>query len=161
MDNNPAPVPADGDAAPDFTLPSDDGQEISLKSLRGKNVVLYFYPKDDTPGCTTESCDFRDRIKDFGKLDAVVLGVSKDNLKKHARFREKYSLNFPLLSDEEGEICAKYGVWKEKSMYGKKYMGIERSTFLIDRKGKIAKSWRKVSITGHAENVRQEAAKLK
>jgi peroxiredoxin Q/BCP len=153
--------PDTGDAAPDFTLPSDDGSRISLKDLRGKNVVLYFYPKDDTPGCTTESCDFRDRVESFGEMDAVVIGVSKDSLKSHGKFRDKYGLNFPLLSDENGEVCAKYGVWKEKSMYGKKYMGIERSTFIIDKKGKIAKSWRKVSVTDHAKEVQDTVSKLK
>jgi peroxiredoxin Q/BCP len=152
--------PEAGDKAPDFTLPCDEGGDVSLSGLKGKNVVLYFYPKDDTSGCTAESCDFRDRLGDFGKMDAVILGVSKDSLKSHAKFRDKHGLNFPLLSDENGETCAKYGVWKEKSMYGRKYMGIERSTFLIGRDGKVVKAWRKVSVPGHAEDVQKAVAEL-
>lgn len=150
----------EGQMAPDFTVPSDKGGMESLNAHRGKPVILYFYPKDDTPGCTQQACDFRDTIKDFGKLGAVVLGVSKDSLKKHEKFRDKFELNFPLLSDEDGALCEAYGVWVEKSMYGKKYMGIDRSTFLIDSNGKIHRIWRKVKVPGHVEDVRQALAAL-
>ena len=126
-----------GDPAPDFKLMSDEGKEVSLKDLRGKKVVLYFYPKDDTSGCTKEACSFRDNIKLFEKKNAVIIGVSKDSVKSHKKFKNKFDLNFPLLSDETKEMIGAYGVWKEKSMYGKKYMGIERTTFIIDEKGKI------------------------
>lgn len=143
-----------GSAAPDFTLTADDGRSVSLRDFAGKRVVLYFYPKDDTPGCTQESCDFRDTLSDFSALDAGVLGVSKDSLKSHGAFRDKYGLTFPLLSDPDGAVCAAYGVWAEKSMYGKKYFGIERSTFLIGADGKILALWRKVSVPGHVAAVR-------
>jgi peroxiredoxin Q/BCP len=142
-----------GQAAPDFTLPTDGGGEISLSKLKGQKVVVYFYPKDDTPGCTAESCGFRDAMPDFKTLNAQIIGVSKCSVKKHDAFKAKYELNFPLASDENGNVCEMYGVWAEKSMYGKKYMGIERSTFLIDEQGKIAAIWRKVSVTGHVEEV--------
>jgi thioredoxin-dependent peroxiredoxin len=145
------PVP--GDKAPSFDVAADGGGRISLSSLKGRNVVLYFYPKDDTPGCTTESCAFRDNLKAFEKLDAAIVGVSKDSPESHDRFKAKFRLNFPLASDEDGSVCEAYGVWKEKSMYGKKYMGIERSTFLIDGKGVIRHVWRKVKVEGHAEEV--------
>src|SRR5262245_19239235 len=117
-----------GQPAPDFTMPTDGGGGISLKSLRGKKVVLYFYPKDDTPGCTTESCAFRDNIKDFEKMNVQIIGVSRDTPESHDKFKEKYGLNFPLASDIDGKVCEAYGVWVEKNMYGKKSMGIERST---------------------------------
>lgn len=143
-----------GQVAPDFTLPTDGDGHVTLSSLRGRNVVLYFYPKDDTPGCTSEACGFRDNLPDFEKLNAAVIGVSKCSVKKHDKFKEKYALNFPLASDENGEVCESYGVWIEKSMYGRKYMGIDRSTFLIDSDGKIANIWRKVSVTGHVDAVR-------
>ena len=144
----------EGDKAPAFTLPSDEGEAISLKDFKGKSsVILYFYPKDLTPGCTTEACDFRDWTSDFKKKKTVVLGVSRDPIAKHEKFREKYQLNFPLLSDENGEVCEAYGVWKEKSLYGKKFMGIERTTFLIDPQGKIKKIYAKVKVAGHAEAV--------
>jgi len=149
-----------GDKAPAFSLPADSGEVISLSGLKGKNVVLYFYPKDDTSGCTIEAKDFRDLSAAFGKANTVVLGVSKDSLKSHCKFRDKYELNFNLLSDEEGKACEAYGTWVEKSMYGKKYMGIQRATFLIDAAGKIAKIWPKVSVTGHAAEVLKEAQKL-
>ena len=142
-----------GQVAPLFTLFSDEGSEISLLDLRGKNVVLYFYPKDDTPGCTIEAQDFAKKIKEFEKLDCVVLGVSKDNLDSHCKFIEKYNLNFNLLSDETSELCQKYGVIKQKSMFGKKYFGIDRSTFLIDKIGKIVEIWHSVKVSGHVENV--------
>ena len=141
-----------GKAAPAFTMPMDDGSTLSLKTLRGKNVVLYFYPKDDTTGCTAEACDFRDRMTAF--KGAVVIGVSKDPVKSHVKFKAKYALNFPLASDDSG-VCEAYGVWKEKSMYGRKYMGVERSTFIIDKGGVVRAEWRKVSVTGHAEEVKQ------
>lgn len=142
-----------GDIAPDFKLPSDGGGEVTLSALRGQKVVLYFYPKDDTPGCTTESCGFRDALPDFQKLNTVVIGISKCSVKSHDRFKVKYALNFPLVSDADGAVCEAYGTWVEKSMYGKKYMGIERSTFLIDENGKVAALWRKVSVTEHVEEV--------
>ena len=139
--------------APSFNLPCDDGVVIDLSELRGKNVVLYFYPKDDTPGCTIEAQDFTADIEKFKKLDSVVLGVSRDSIKSHCKFIEKYNINFNLISDEGGELCSKYGVLKEKSMFGKKYMGIQRSTFVIDKKGNIAKVWRNVKVNGHVNDV--------
>lgn len=148
----------EGDTAPDFTMPTDGGGTISLSALKGRPVVLYFYPKDDTPGCTKEACGFRDQLPDFSALDAEVIGVSKDTVAKHDKFKAKYDLTFPLAADEDGSVCEAYGTWVEKSMYGKKYMGIDRATFLIDREGKIAKIWRKVKVPGHVEAV-LEAAK--
>ena len=142
-----------GDKAPDFTLPTDGSGELSLSSLKGRKVVLYFYPKDDTSGCTKEAIGFRDALADFEKAGATVVGVSKDSPAKHDKFKAKYDLNFPLAADEEGKVCAAYGVWVEKSMYGRKYMGIERSTFLIGAGGKIARAWRKVKIPGHVDEV--------
>jgi peroxiredoxin Q/BCP len=142
-----------GQIAPDFSLMSDENSEIVLSELKGKNVVLYFYPKDDTPGCTIEAQDFTKKIKEFEKLDCIVLGISKDNVASHCKFIDKYNLAFNLLADETAEICKKYGVIKEKSMFGKKYMGIDRSTFLIDKMGKIAKIWRAVKVNGHVEEV--------
>ncbi|HSH75691.1 MAG TPA: thioredoxin-dependent thiol peroxidase [Longimicrobiales bacterium] len=139
-----------GSSAPDFTLPSDDGGEVTLSSFRGKKVVLYFYPKDDTPGCTTQACDFRDALPSFEGVEAVVLGVSPDTTESHGRFRQKFDLNFPLLADEGHTVSEAYGVWQEKSMYGRKFMGIERSTFLIDEKGTVVGVWRKVRPKGHA-----------
>lgn len=143
----------EGDKAPAFTLPSDEGGKTSLKDLKGKTVVLYFYPKDLTPGCTTQACDFRDWAGEFKKKKAVILGVSRDTLDKHGKFREKHRLNFPLLADEDGKVCNAYGVWKEKSLYGRKFMGIERTTFVIDPQGKIAKIYPKVKVTDHVEKV--------
>ena len=142
-----------GDAAPAFTMPTDGAGSISLKDLAGKKVILYFYPKDDTSGCTAQACGFRDALPDFGKLDAVVIGVSKDSVASHDKFKKKYDLPFTLGSDENSGVCEAYGVWVEKSMYGKKYMGIERTTFLIDAKGKIAQIWRKVKVPGHVDAV--------
>ncbi len=150
-----------GDKAPGFTLPTDGGGEISLSDFKGKPVVLYFYPKDDTSGCTAEACAFRDALPDFSKVKAEVIGISRDPVKKHDKFKKKYALNFPLASDEEGEVCEAYGTWVEKSMYGRKYMGIERSTFLIDGKGVIREVWRKVKVPGHAEEVLKAAKALK
>ena len=149
-----------GDSAPDFTLPGDGGGEVSLSALRGKKVILYFYPKDMTPGCTTESCDFRDALPDFSAFDATVIGLSRDSAERHDKFKAKYDLNFPLAADEEGTVCEAYGVWVEKSMYGRKYMGIERSTFLVDGDGVVRQVWRKVKVKGHAEAVLQEAKAL-
>lgn len=142
-----------GDKAPAFTAESDTGETFSLSSMKGKPFVLYFYPKDDTSGCTAQACSFTENIKSFDKLGITVLGVSKDSLEKHAKFRAKYSLNFPLLSDADGKLCEAYGTWIEKSMYGKKYMGIDRSTFLIGADGKIQSIWRKVKVPGHIEAV--------
>lgn len=142
-----------GDKAPDFSLASDEGEMISLQSLLGKKLVLYFYPKDNTPGCTLESCGFNEALDQFLALGVRVIGVSKDSLESHAKFRKNYSLRFPLLADVDGELCRLYGVLAEKSMFGKKYVGIERSTFLIDKAGMIREIWRKVSVTGHIKQV--------
>jgi len=143
----------EGDNAPDFALPSSTGESVKLSSLRGKQVVLYFYPRDDTPGCTVEACSFRDNMPKFDRIDAVVLGVSKDSLDSHARFINKYSLNFTLLSDRDGVAHKLYDTWKQKVLYGKKYMGTERSTFIIDADGKIKKIFRKVNPQGHEADV--------
>ena len=142
-----------GDKAPDFTLPTDGNASVSLAKLRGKPVVLYFYPKDDTSGCTAEACGFRDNAAAFKKLKAQVVGVSKDSVASHDKFKKKYSLTFPLVSDADGKICGKYGTWVEKSLYGRKYMGIERATFLIDKTGTVAKVWHKVKVPGHVDEV--------
>ena len=148
----------EGQKAPDFTLPSSEGGEVSLKDLRGKNVVLYFYPKDDTPGCTKEACAFRDNLPRFGAMDSAILGVSKDSLDSHEGFIKKYGLNFTLLSDEDLKVHNLYDTWKEKNLYGKKYMGTERSTFVIDESGKIKKIFRKVSVDGHEKQVLEALA---
>jgi thioredoxin-dependent peroxiredoxin len=142
-----------GDGAPDFELPSSAGKPIRLSSLRGKQVVLYFYPKDDTPGCTVEACAFRDNLPKFDRLDAVVLGISKDSLDSHAKFIDKFSLNFTLLSDEDLKAHGLYDTWKEKNNYGRTYMGTERSTFVIGADGKIKKIFRKVTPKGHEAEV--------
>lgn len=142
-----------GSQAPDFTLSSDADGIVTLSKLKGKKVVLYFYPKDNTSGCTKQACEFRDSLSTFNQKDIIVLGVSKDSLKSHANFRTKQDLNFPLLSDESGEVCEKYDVWVEKSMYGRKYMGIDRSTFLIDENGIVQEIWRKVKVTNHVADV--------
>lgn len=149
-----------GDKAPSFNLPTDGGGNISLKDLKGEAVILYFYPKDDTSGCTAEACAFRDALPDFSKAKAKVVGISKDPVKKHDKFKEKYELTFPLASDEDGAVCADYGTWVEKSMYGRKYMGIDRSTFLIDGKGVIRAIWRKVKVPGHVDEVLKAAQEL-
>lgn len=149
-----------GNKAPLFALKNEKNQEISLSDLKGKNIVLYFYPKDDTPGCTIEAQDFTKRIKEFEKLNTIILGVSKDSCEKHTKFIEKYNLAFSLLVDEEAELCKKYDVIKEKSMFGKKYLGIDRSTFLINKIGKIAKIWRSVKVNGHVEEVLKEVKTL-
>lgn len=142
-----------GDKAPPFVLPADDGSTIALHDLKGKKVVLYFYPKDDTSGCTKEACGFRDSWRDVQRLGAVVLGVSPDGVTSHAKFKQKYSLPFPLLADERHEVAEAYGVWGEKSMYGRKYMGVLRSTFVIDEQGRIARVFEKVKPEGHAAEV--------
>ena len=149
-----------GDRVPDFALPSDDGAEVSLSSLRGSKVVLYFYPKDDTPGCTREACGFRDAFPDFSEIDAKIVGVSKDSVARHRKFKAKNDLPFALLSDEGGEVCEAFGAWTEKSMYGRKFMGIERSTFLIDETGTLRAEWRKVKVPGHVEKVIAAAREL-
>jgi peroxiredoxin Q/BCP len=148
----------EGSLAPEFTLPSSTGKDVSLRGLRGKNVVLYFYPKDDTSGCTREACSFRDNLPSFQKLDAVVLGVSKDPMDSHQSFIKKYGLNFTLLSDEDLKVHHLYDTWKEKNTYGKKYMGTERSTFVIGADGKIKKIFRKVNVDGHEKQVLEALA---
>jgi len=142
-----------GDKAPAFKLPSDSGEVVSLSDFKGKTVVLYFYPKDMTPGCTTEACDFRDRVQKFKNKKTFILGISRDSVERHAKFKEKYELNFPLLSDENGKTCEAYGVWKEKSLYGRKFMGIERTTFVIGGNGKIIDVVNKVKVNGHADDI--------
>jgi peroxiredoxin Q/BCP len=142
-----------GDRAPRFSLESDDGTVVKLDGLKGKTVVLYFYPKDLTPGCTTEACDFRDLLPKFRRQDAVVLGVSRDSVERHRKFKDKYSLPFPLLSDEDGRVCEAYGVWKQKSLYGRKFMGIERTTFVIGPDGRISDVYEKVKVNGHAAKI--------
>jgi len=142
-----------GDLAPDFTAPTQDGSPLTLSSLRGAPVVVYFYPKDDTPGCTQEAKDFTEMGAEFAAAGAKVIGISKDSVKKHEKFALKYDLGVTLVSDEGSDICERYGVWEQKSMYGKTYMGITRATFLIDAQGRIAQIWPKVSVKGHAEEV--------
>jgi len=142
-----------GDKAPEFSLPRDGGQTVNLSDFAGKRVVLYFYPRDDTTGCTKEAIGFTENVQAFAALDTVILGVSKDGVKKHDKFVAKHALKIALLSDEESDVCERYGVWVEKSMYGKTYMGIERATFLIDADGKIAQIWRRVRVPGHVDAV--------
>lgn len=142
-----------GDKAPDFTLPTDGAGTVRLSDLKGQDVVLYFYPKDDTSGCTAEACQFRDLFPKFGRSAAVVIGISRDSIASHDKFKKKYKLPFALAADEQGKVTERYGVWVQKSMYGRKYMGIERSTFLVDAKGVIRGIWRKVKVPGHAEEV--------
>jgi thioredoxin-dependent peroxiredoxin len=151
----------EGDAAPDFELPASGGRTVSRKALRGKPFLLYFYPKADTPGCTKEACAFQEALPQLGKIGIDVIGVSPDKMKPIEKFAEKYHLTFPLASDETHAVAEKYGTWVEKSMYGRKYMGIERSTFLIDKNGKIANAWRKVSVTNHAAEVMTAAKALR
>jgi peroxiredoxin Q/BCP len=142
-----------GDNAPDFTLPTDGNGSVSLSKLRGKAVVLYFYPKDDTSGCTAEACGFRDSFPDYGKTGAVVIGVSKDSVASHDKFKKKHGLPFMLASDSDGKVCEAYGTWIEKSMYGRKYMGIDRATFLINKDGILRGVWHKVKVPGHVAEV--------
>ncbi|NDF11270.1 MAG: peroxiredoxin [Proteobacteria bacterium] len=150
---NQARLLEEGDFAPDFTLDTDEGTKITLSKLRGQNVVLYFYPKDDTPGCTLEAKDFTTLHRDFERFETVIIGLSKDDVESHKKFKEKYCMPFTLASDMEGTVLEAYNVWVEKSMYGKSYMGIQRDTYLIDKKGVIQKIWRKVKVEGHAQEV--------
>jgi peroxiredoxin Q/BCP len=150
----------EGDQLPEFSLQADDGTVVTADSLRGKNTILYFYPKDDTSGCTKEACDFRDAFPRFGKTNAQVVGVSPDNLESHRKFKKKYQLPFQLLADEGHELANALGVWKEKSMYGKKYMGVERTTVLIDRHGRVARIFPKVRVPGHVEEVEAALGEL-
>jgi peroxiredoxin Q/BCP len=151
---------AEGDKAPNFSLEADDGTTVSRDSLAGKNVVLFFYPKDDTSGCTKEACDFRDAFPRFGKFDAEVIGVSPDGIESHRKFKQKYQLPFRLLSDEGHKVADLFGVWTEKSMYGRKYMGIERTTMIIDRKGRVVRIFPKVKVPGHALEVEEAVREL-
>ena len=150
----------DGDKVPDFSLKADDGTTVTPASLAGKKVVLFFYPKDDTPGCTKEACGFRDAFPQFGKIDAVGLGVSPDSLESHRKFKQKHQLPFRLLSDEGHRLADAFGVWKQKSMYGLKFMGIERTTVIIDRKGRVARIFPKVKVPGHVEDVEKAVREL-
>ena len=151
---------AKGDAAPDFTLPRDGGAQTSLSELKGKPVVLFFYPKDDTSGCTAEAVDFTRLKPEFDKLGVALVGMSPDSVRSHDKFKAKHGIAVTLVADEEKTTLQAYGVWTEKSMYGRKYMGVERSTFLIDREGRVAEAWRKVKVPGHAEEVLAAAARL-
>ena len=154
-------IPEVGKRAPAFHLPAHPEGRIRLSQFKGeKNVVVYFYPKDDTPGCTTEACGFRDDLQAFEAADTVILGISPDSVASHEKFAKKYDLTFPLLADEDHKICEKYGVWVEKNMYGRKYMGVHRATFLIDKQGKIAAAWPKVKVKGHVEAVAAAVAEL-
>ncbi|WPB78501.1 thioredoxin-dependent thiol peroxidase [Archangium violaceum] len=149
------PIPQTGHPAPDFQLKDQNGNDVKLSRLRGKNVVLYFYPKDDTPGCTREACDFRDEHSALEAAGAVVLGVSPDDTKSHQKFATKFSLPFPLLADTERQVCDAYGVWGEKSLYGRKFLGVTRATFLIDTEGNVARVWPKVKVDGHVKEILQ------
>jgi peroxiredoxin Q/BCP len=149
-----------GQPAPDFTAATDGAGEITLSALRGRKVVLYFYPKDDTPGCTTEACGFRDALPDFSGIDAEIVGVSRDSVARHDKFKAKYELPFTLAADEDGEICEAYGTWVEKMNYGKTYMGIERATFLIDAEGVVRRIWRKVKVKDHVADVLAAAKEI-
>ena len=151
---------AEGQPAPDFTLTADDGTEVSLSGLRGSPVVLYFYPRDDTPGCTKEACSFRDRRNDLAELGVRVLGVSPDDVASHQRFRDKFSLNFPLLADVDHQVAEQYGAWREKTRFGKTSLGVQRSTYLIDRDGIVRKVWKNVSVDGHDAEVIEAIGKL-
>lgn len=155
-------VPKVGTTAPAFSLPAFPSGTVKLSQFKGKqNVILYFYPRDNTPGCTTEACDFRDSIARFNKADTAVLGISTDSVASHEKFSDKFELPFPLLADEDHEVAEKYGVWVEKSNYGKKYMGIQRATFLINKAGKVAAVWPKVKVDGHVAEVAEALAELK
>ncbi len=145
-----------GDPAPNFDLPAAGGGRVSLSTLKGKRAVLYFYPKDDTPGCTQEALNFTEKAKAFASAKVMVIGVSRDSVEKHDKFAAKHGLSLILASDEDGKVCERYGVWKEKSLYGRTFMGIERSTFLIDPAGKLQRIWRKVRVSGHVDEVLEE-----
>jgi peroxiredoxin Q/BCP len=149
-----------GSRAPAFSLPATVVGKVSRAALKGKPYVLYFYPKDDTSGCTAEACAFQEALPALGKLGVTVIGVSKDSIASHEKFAKKYNLKFPLASDEDGKLCEAFGVWVEKSMYGRKYMGIERSTFVVDAKGVIRAAWRKVSVLGHVSEVKKVVENL-
>jgi peroxiredoxin Q/BCP len=154
-------IPAVGALAPDFTLDTDAGTPLTLSDLRGQTVVLFFYPKDDTSGCTTESCEFRDLVPRFSGVEARILGISPDPVKSHVKFRDKYQLNYPLLADVDRTVSEAYGVWQQKSMYGRKYMGVARTTFVIDRDGRIAHVFEKVKPAGHANEVAEVVDRLR
>jgi thioredoxin-dependent peroxiredoxin len=154
------PMPEVGDRAPAFTLPNPTGEPVKLSDFKGKAVVLYFYPKDDTPGCTREACSFRDEHSALVKAGAVVLGVSPDSTTSHQKFAGKFKLPFPLLADTDHAVSEKYGAWGEKSLYGRKFMGITRSTFLIGKDGKVARVWPKVKVDGHVDEVRKALTEL-
>ena len=154
-------TPKEGSKAPEIDLPTDNGGNFRLSDMKGETVLVYFYPKDDTPGCTAQACSLNENLKSLERLGVAVVGISKDSVKKHDKFKAKYDLQFPLASDEEGDVCERYGVWVEKSMYGRKYMGIERTSFLIDADGKIAKIWPKVKVDGHTEEVLAAIKELK
>lgn len=151
----------EGVKAPAFNAITDDGKKVSLKDLSGKNIVLYFYPKDDTSGCTKEACAFNESLAQLKKLGAVVVGVSKDSVESHVKFKKKYDLDFQLIADTELKLCESYDVWKEKSLYGRKYMGIERTTYVIDKKGKIVKTFAKVKVDGHVEKVSEALKEMR
>lgn len=153
-------MPDTSQTAPDFTLPRDGGGEVTLSVLKPKAVVLFFYPRDDTSGCTREAIGFTEAAAEFEAAGVTVLGISKDSIAKHDKFRDKHGLGVALLSDEDSDVCEQYGVWKEKSMYGKTFMGIERTTFLIDGEGRIARVWRKVKVPGHVDEVLEAARAL-
>lgn len=146
--------------APAFTLLDDEGKKVKLSDFSGAPLVIYFYPKDDTPGCTKEACNFRDRAKELNKLGAKVVGISPDTVESHVKFKKKFKLNFPLLADTDHAVAEKYGAWGEKSLYGRKFMGIQRSTYLIDAKGKVAKVWKNVRVDGHDEKVMEAIREL-
>lgn len=154
------PTLNEGDPAPDFTLPADEGA-VTLSDFHGRMVVLYFYPKDDTPGCTKQACAFRDHMDALAGTGVAIIGVSRDSVSRHRKFRDKYGLNFPLASDEDGTVCELYGTWVEKKLYGRTYMGIDRATFLIDEAGVIRRIWRKVKVAGHVDQIRDEIDRLK
>ena len=151
----------EGDQLPKFSLEADDGTTVTRDSLAGKNVVLFFYPKDNTTGCTQEACDFRDAFPRFGKIDATVIGVSPDGLESHRKFKTKFELPYLLLSDENHQLADNFGIWKEKSMYGRKYMRFERTTVIVDRKGRVARIFPKVKIPGHIQEVEKTVRELK
>ena len=155
------PLPSEASPAPEIDLPTDNGGHFRLSDMRGETVLVYFYPKDDTSGCTKESCSLSENIKSFERLGCAVVGISKDSVKSHDKFKAKYDLQFALASDEHGDVCERYGVWAEKSMYGRKYMGIERTTFLIGPDGTIRKVWPKVKVDGHTEEIIAALEELK